>query len=70
MWMPVSPVAGQVFRQIGDQYTQVQKTGVGVTLGTGLGPYDNCLKLIENRLGDLDVMYLAPGGRHCQRGME
>jgi hypothetical protein len=62
LWMPADMVAGRVYFQMGDEYAQVQKTGVNVSqLSTGLGPYSSCVKaLVTDGLGDYDTEYLAP----------
>ena len=47
LWMPAEPVSGKVFKQIGDEYSQVQETGVTVNLNTGLGPYPGSVKMLD-----------------------
>ena len=60
--MPATPKAGQVFSQIGDEYKQVQATGITVPqLTTGLGPFTDCLKLVEVYGQWVDnIEYVAP----------
>ncbi len=61
LWMPASPVAGKIYQQMGEDYVQVQQTGVTVPeLGTGLGPYPNCLKTLA-KYGhvDYETVYIA-----------
>ncbi len=62
VWMPAGPIVGQQFRQIGDAYCKVLQTGVYVSqLGTGLGPYTGCLKVMRtDGASDVDISYLAP----------
>lgn len=62
VWMPVSPVAGQVFRVYGGESCEVEETNTTVPLlSTGFGPFDNVLKVIETLGGtDVDTLYFAP----------
>jgi len=59
--MPASLTAGQIFFQRGDDYQQVQATGVTVPqLTTDLGPFTDCLKVLDIA-GGRDLLYMAPG---------
>ena len=61
LWMPANPALGQVFRQLGDEYTQVQATNVTVDkLSNGLGPFSGCLKFRDGPDQDVDIEYVAP----------
>jgi len=62
LWMPANPIIGQTFRQIGTEYCEIMETGVTVPqLGTGIGPYTDCLKVEWTDGGpDVDIYYLAP----------
>jgi hypothetical protein len=61
--MPATPKAGQVFFQRGDDYQQVQATGVTVPqLTTGLGPFTDCLKVLDIYGPNArNIAYMAPG---------
>jgi hypothetical protein len=60
LWMPATPVAGTIFRQMMDEYTQLEKSGLEVILGTGLGPYQNCVRLLWTDFTDMELEYLVP----------
>ncbi|HUT71907.1 MAG TPA: choice-of-anchor U domain-containing protein [Desulfatiglandales bacterium] len=62
LFMPANPVVGQIIRQFGEPYTQVQNMGVTVPqLTTGLGPFTDCLKLVEVYGQWVDnIEYVAP----------
>jgi len=62
LWMPADPVVGQIFRQIGSEYSEIMETGVTVSeLSTGLGPYTDCLKVMCTDGGsDVDYSHIAP----------
>jgi hypothetical protein len=61
VWAPATFAVGQRFGEIGDTYREVVETGVTVTLGTGLGPYTNCVKVKRVEGTDEDLYYLAGG---------
>jgi hypothetical protein len=62
VWMPFNPVVGQKFRKIGDEYCEVIETGIDVpVMTTGLGPYENCLKLMwTDGISDVNYIFVAP----------
>jgi hypothetical protein len=59
--VPLTFAVGQKLGEIGDCYGEVLETGVTVDLATGLGPYEDCVKLRWVEGPDEDFYYLAPG---------
>ncbi|MCK4958319.1 MAG: DUF1565 domain-containing protein, partial [Planctomycetes bacterium] len=59
--MPVSPISGEIFGVFGGEQYEVLETNTSVgTLSTGLGPYENCLKLRKTG-GVEQVLFIEPG---------
>jgi hypothetical protein len=61
VWAPATFAVGQRFGEIGVSYREVVETGVTVNLGTGLGPYTNCVKVKWVEGTDEDFYYVASG---------
>jgi hypothetical protein len=61
VWAPTTFAVGQRFGEIEDSYREVVETWVTVNLGTGLGPYTNCVKVKWVEGTDEDFYYLASG---------
>ena len=60
LWMPATPAAGTIFRQMADEYTLFQKSDLEVALSTGLGPYQNAARLIWTDYTNMELQYLVP----------
>jgi len=61
VWAPATFVVGQRFGEIGDSYREAVETGITVSLGTGLAPYTDCIKVKWVQGANEDFYYLAPG---------
>jgi len=60
LWMPATPMVGTVFRQMTDEFTQIEKTGLEMILGSGLGPYNNSVRLYRSDFTTIELQYLVP----------
>jgi parallel beta-helix repeat protein/YD repeat-containing protein len=61
VWMPADPVVGQVYGELGGESAEVVESGVTVPLlGTGLGPYADCIKVKWTEGVDENFLYIAP----------
>ncbi len=70
LWLPADPIPGQIYYQSGGTYNNyysgfynkvLETDAMLPQLGTGAGPFTNCLKIEVVRGPDTDIRYLAQG---------